>query len=387
MASVLLLIGTGDFGILFLIELRQTIGGPLGGRRLEIVIIARFLLEGNQDVPHVIQDVFGKGLTLGSGDVFPHKVHTGLVHTYQPDRRKMVLPIFIEPFLDIPEIIFRVGIEIPLSKIFQDLSLGLQAFFCEVHQPLQTLQKFTAGLAQMAESGHVDRDDADGSCQGIGPKEPPSPLLQFPVVNAQPAAHTPGIFGIHVRIDKVGKIRYTVFGRHLPERIEIPVFPVEVSGDIVCGNREGEYPSLGITLGHDLKKGPIEQVHLLLKIPIGFLPGRTAHNDILIRIVAWYGDIEGHIREGGLEANPGGYVNIEDELLEGLFYLIEIQTIISDEGGQQRIEVREGLGTSGFPLKGIEKVNHLSQSTPEVLGRLALHLAGHTPETFHEQVV
>jgi len=60
-----------------------------------------------------------------------------------------------------------------------------------------------------------------------------------------------------------------------------------------------------------------------------------------------------------LKANTCGHVDVEKELLHGLFYVFVRKAIVSDKGCQQRVEVGKGLSASSFTLQGVEEIDHL----------------------------
>jgi len=299
----------------------------------------------------------------------------------------VILPVFAETLLHLPQIIFGVGIEIAVGEFFQYLTLRFQAFPGNDHQSFQALEKFALRSGEVANPRHVDGDDAYGTGQGMGPEQASPPSLQVPVVDAQPAAHAPGILGTHIGVDEIGEIGHPVFGRHFPETVKVRIFPIEVPCDIVGRDRKGKDPTLGIAGGHDLEKRLVEQIHLILVFAVGFPLRNAADDHMLIRVVPGHGDIEGNVGKGSLKPYPGGNVDIEDELLEDLLDLLVIEAIGADKGCQEGIEIGKGLGPRCLPLEGIEEIYHLPQNTAEMSRRLALHLAGYTLESFQEQIV
>ena len=88
-------------------------------------------------------------------------------------------------------------------------------------------------------------------------------------------------------------------------------------GDVVRRDREGEDPSLGIALGHDLQKCQVEEIHLVLEFLVRLGLEFAADRDVLIREVLGHRDIERHIRKGRLKADARRHVDIEDEFLKG----------------------------------------------------------------------
>ncbi len=72
-----------------------------------------------------------------------------------------------------------------------------------------------------------------------------------------------------IRVEEVLKIRQTVLGCHLEEKLRIWMVPIKIRSDIVRGNGKGENSTFGISTGHDFDVGPVDHVHLVLKIAIG----------------------------------------------------------------------------------------------------------------------
>ena len=89
---------------------------------------------------------------------------------------------------------------------------------------------------------------------------------------------------------------------------------------------------------------------------------------------------------GGLEADPGGNIDVEDELLDRLFDLGVIQTVIVDKRGQEGVEIGDSLGAGGLSLQGVEEIDDLAQGRPKMPGRRTLHLPLDALESLFEQV-
>ena len=139
------------------------------------------------------------------------------------------------------------------------------------------------------------------------------------------------------------------------------IFPVKIPGDIVSGNGEGKDPALGISLHHGLGKGPVNHVHFLLKIRVGILLFLSTHNHREVLENRGNEKVHGDVGKWGLESDARGDIDIEHKFLEGLLYVPVIQLVIADERGKEGIKVGNGLGPGCFTLKGIEKIDDLSQ--------------------------
>src|SRR5699024_8204604 len=87
-------------------------------------------------------------------------------------------------------------------------------------------------------------------------------------IQLQPAAHGADHVGLQIRVDEVLKVRQAVLGCHVKQQIGVGAVPVEVTRDVVGGNRKGEGPAHGIALHHDFDVGTVDQVHLGLQIAI-----------------------------------------------------------------------------------------------------------------------
>ncbi len=97
-------------------------------------------------------------------------------------------------------------------------------------------------------------------------------------------------------------------------------------------------------------------------------------------------EVQGDVGEGGLEPDPGGNVDVEDEFLEGLADLRVGQAVIPDKGGEQSVEAGKGLGARRLSLEGVEKIHHLAQGAPEMFRRPAFHFSRDPPEAFPEKI-
>ena len=136
---IILLICADNVRIFLLVALGKTVGGPFRRRGFEIVIIPRLLLKQDQAVAHEIQDLLSKFLPFRCGDVPPQEIEASLIHPNEPDRGKMVFPVFVEALLDAPQIVSRVGIEIPIGEFLQYLSLDFEALLGGHHQFFETI--------------------------------------------------------------------------------------------------------------------------------------------------------------------------------------------------------------------------------------------------------
>ena len=112
----------------------------------------------------------------------------------------------------------------------------------------------------------------------------------------------------------------------------------EVPGDIDGGNGEREHPTLGIPLQHDGAEGLVEEVHLLLEVSVGLVHVFPADDNGLLSQRPGHLDVKGQVGKGALEAHTGRHVDVEHELLQALFDLVEGHVIVMDEGGAVGVE-------------------------------------------------
>jgi len=109
-----------------------------------------------------------------------------------------------------------------------------------------------------------------------------------------------------------------------------------------------------------LEESLVEEVHLLLEFPVGLLLKLATDHNGAVGVVLRDRHVQGYIGEWRLESHPRGDIDVEDELLEGLLDLQKFQPVVADEGCQECIEVRKGLGSRRFALEGIEKIHGLA---------------------------
>jgi hypothetical protein len=112
----------------------------------------------------------------------------------------------------------------------------------------------------------------------------------------------------------------------------------------------------------------------------------SSNDHLFFTHVPWDNQIEAQVGEWRLKACSRWDVQVEDELLDRLFDLTVVQTIVSDEGGEQGVEVRKSYRTRRLTLQSENEIDDLTEGASEVLGWLAGYLAFHTGETFHEQI-
>ena len=299
----------------------------------------------------------------------------------------MIFPV--EPFLlpDGAQIMFRVRIKPLVRQLFKHLSFYFKGILGHVHEIWKFRHKaFLVSLILKSEPGHVYGDHADGAGERIGAEKSASAFSQFPVVQAQPAAHWARVLGFHVGIYKIGKIRYAVFGRHLPDRVKLGVVPVKIAGDIICGDREGENPPLWVALKHDFGECAVYHGHLFLELSVCFFLYLPAYHNGFIFHVSRHRQIHGDICEGRLEPDPCRNVHIENKPSHGAFYFLIGKLVVTDERGQQCVEICESLGARGLALERVEEIHYLPESRLKMCRRRGFYLALDSAEALHKKV-
>ena len=115
---------------------------------------------------------------------------------------------------------------------------------------------------QITQACAVDRHHAERAGL-LGRTEQPTPALeQFAHVQLQAAAHRAHLVGLHIRIEEVLEVRQAVTRGHLEEAVGVFAVPREIVGDVVGGDRKGEYPAQPVASLHDLDIGAVDQLHL-----------------------------------------------------------------------------------------------------------------------------
>ena len=382
------LLGAGgdDAGIALAVALGQAEAGPLGRGRFQIVEVAAALLELFEAVAHEFEGLLGQRRPGRGFDPLAEEVEGGLVHADQADGGEVVVPEAAAALADGAEVEAAVGVEAIVGEALELLALDLEGGEAELHQLGDAAEELFFRRGDEGGAGEIEGDDADGAGQRIGAEKTAAAPAQFAVVETQAAAHGAGVLGVHVGVDEVGKVGDAVLGGHLPDRLQARVVPVEVAGDVVGRDGEGEDAAGSIAGHHHFAEGAVEKIHLRLEVAVAGLLQRAADDHRLTRHVARADEVHGDVGEGGLEADAGRHVHAEDELLHRLLDLGEAEAIVADEGGEQGVEAGEGLGPGRLPLEGVEEVDRLPQGGAEVLGRGALDLAEGAGEAFEEEV-
>jgi len=78
------------------------------------------------------------------------------------------------------------------------------------------------------------------------------------------------------------------------------VFPVEVFGDVVGRNREGESAATLIATAHHVDEGAVDQIHFLLQFTVGKFGRLAADERVLVAQVFGAVPVEGQVGERSL---------------------------------------------------------------------------------------
>ncbi len=277
------LVGDDDIGIVLLVEEGEAVGGAFGGSGFQIVEIVGLFLVGSDPLTHVGENFFGESLSFIGGDIGFDKIADCLIGSDQTDRGEVILPVLVKALLDIAKVKLGVGVESFLGELFDDFPFDFEAFFGDIHEAVEALEKVFLIFGKVTNAREVDGDNADRPGQGIGAEESAASLSEFAVVQAQPAAHAPRIVGAHVRIHEVGEIGDAVFGGHFPKWRIGGILPVEVLGDVIGRDGEGEDASRGVAFGHHFGEGAIDHCHFGCEIAIRFFLRFAADHDMILR--------------------------------------------------------------------------------------------------------
>ncbi|GBE15572.1 hypothetical protein BMS3Abin14_01639 [bacterium BMS3Abin14] len=169
--------------------------------------------------------------------------------------------------------------------------------------------------------------------------------------------------------------------------MQVRLIPGKIMCDVVGGDRESEDPPFGVPFTQDLQESPVEHIHLMLKFRVCLLLRFAADYNRLPSQDRRRMQIERQVGEGRLKADSRRHIDVEDEFLKGLFDLSVFQPVVSDEGCQKGVKVGKCLCTGGFALQGVEKVDDLSQSCPEMACGAALRFPWRTPETHTQNIL
>ena len=161
----------------------------------------------------------------------------------------------------------------------------------------------------------------------------------------------------------------------------------KLGAEVVGRDGEGEDPALEVALDHDLEEGLVDPVDLLLVVAVAGVELDAADDGLLVLHVLGDGPVEGQVGEGRLPAPAAGDVEAEDELLHVLLDVLVAEVVVADEGGEEGVDAREGLGPGELGLHGADVVDHVEGQRVEVLGRVGVDLVRDVAEALADEVL
>ena len=217
------------------------------------------------------------------------------------------------------EIALGVREQAVVHVALDNLALDFQAAAADLQQGVQTPEqaRFVAAV-QKAETGAIDRDDADRSGLLGTAEQAVAALQQLAEIELQPAAHGADHVRLQFGIDEVLEIGKAVLGRHLEQALGVLAVPGKVGCDVVGGDRKGEHATFGVALRHHLDIGAIDHVHFRLQFAVGEIHLLAADHRHLATQILRAGPVEGEVGERRLGAPPRGDIQVVDELLNRL---------------------------------------------------------------------
>src|SRR3989338_994027 len=315
----------------FLVLLREAVCYSLSRRGFQIVQIAGFFLILHQPVAQKVERLGRKRLALRSSDALSVQIEQRFVHAYEPDGRKVVLPILAVPFFYFPQIKLGVRIKVCVGKLLQHLALDLKALFSDVHLLGEKFEKLFFCFGAVSEPRKVYSDHADRAGKRVGAQEPAAAAVKLGNVQTQAAAHGAGVLRLHVRVDKVAEVRDAVFGGDLPKPIEVRVIPIEVFCHVYRRNREGKHSARGVALSHDSEERAVEHIHFFLELAVSFFLFFAAYKNFLVFKVRRGRQVERDVGERRLESDARRHVHVEDKLLQRLLYFFVGELVVADK--------------------------------------------------------
>ena len=374
--------GLEDTGEAPAVLLGETVRGSLRRSRLEVVEVTGGLLELHHLVTHVIQDPHAHGVAarVGQIELVTGEVADHLVHAVDTESREVIIERAEPPLGE--------GEETGINVVLDNRALELQTVPPDGEQPVEGGGEpgLVAGV-QVPQTRHIDGDDANAPGLLGGSEQAVAALEQFAQVELETAAHGTDHAGIQLGINEVLEVGQPVLRGHGEQAVAVLRLPVEVLGDVVRGDGEGEDSPLGVAGGHDLHEGAVDHRHLVGQVPVGEIAQLVADERVLVGEVGRAGPVEGEVGERRLGAPPGGDVEVEDELLHALENLVVGHRVQADEGRHVGVEGGEGLGAGPLVLEGAQEVDDLPDGGGEVPRRVAGDLAGDAVEALLEEVL
>ena len=192
---------------------------------------------------------------------------------------------------------------------------------------------------------------------------------------------------VKVRVDEVLEVGQAVLRRHFEQTIRVRRIPIEIRGDVVGRDREGEDATIGVTSGHDLDEGLVDQVHFMLELAVGEIADLVGNQRVFLCQVIRACPVEGEVRERALATPARRNVEVVDQFLHALDDLVVLHVVQADEGRHVGVERGERLGAGPFILQGAKEVHDLATCGREVCGRAGSNRTTHTVEAFLDQAL
>ena len=312
-SSHFFLVGDDDVGIVLLVEEGEAVGGAFGGSGFQIVEIVGLFLVGSDPLAHVSENFLGEGLAFVGRDVCLEKIANCFVGADQADRGEVIFPVLMEALFDIAKVELGVGVESFLGELFDDFPFHFETLFGNIHEAVEPFEEIFFIFGEVANAREVDGDNADRPGQGIGAEESAATLSELTVIETEAATHAACVVGAHVGIDEIGEIGDAVFGGHFPKRRIGGILPVEVLGDVIGRDGEGEDASRGVAFGHHFGEGAIDHCHFGCEVAIRFFLRFAADHDMILRENLRWNNIHCDVRERRLESDARRDIHIEDK--------------------------------------------------------------------------
>ncbi len=249
------------------------------------------------------------------------------------------------------------------------------------------LEKLVFTLGKITQAGHVYRDDPDAASRVPRAEEPARHVSpQFRQLETEMATHRANVTRPQIAVDEVLEVGQPVLRGHLEQCRRNTVVPLEVLGQIVCGNWKGERSPVHVTFHHDFHERTIYHLHFFRVFLVSFLAQLAANYHVLAREVLRDCQVKRDVRERRLPAPARGDVEVEHESLHRLLYLSVVEPILANERCEQCIDGIEGLCSGPLVLQAAYEVRHLEQSGVEMRRRPRRNLARDAVESLRQEL-
>ena len=145
--------------------------------------------------------------------------------------------------------------------------------------------------------------------------------------------------------------------------------PVEILGNVIGRDREGEHAALGVARHHDLDISLVDHVHFDLQLAVGKRHFHAGDHGNLLAQVFRADPVEGQVGERRLRAPARRHVEVVDQLLHILQNIAVGQAVLADKRRHIGVEGAEGLRAGPLILQGAEEIDDLADGRRHVLRR------------------